>query len=147
MKKIILAISLFFSIQSFSQGHIDTVNVQNLTLKAGDWAYLVSFIDAKDSTIIAFVRKVRTAAQALQNPTWNTNMTVSNIRGVEVLEMYRTVTSRQIGMSEAIGSNIVNKIRAINNAALLYHIGQIDATYNSQYLQRRSIGKNILLDN
>ncbi len=147
MKKIILAICLLVSVQSFSQGNIDTVNVASLTLKAGDWAYLVSYADGRDSTTLSFVRKLRTAAQALQNPTWNTDMTVTNIPGNIVLRMYGIMISEPYGMAASIGNNIYTKIMAINNATLSYHIGLIDASFPNQYKNKRNIGKNMLLDN
>ena len=70
MKKILLIFSIIaLSFAAKAQpGNIDTVK-QNLTMKASEWAYYVSYFNGeKDSAAIAFIRSVRTAAQAIQSP-------------------------------------------------------------------------------
>ncbi len=146
MKKIILAILIFASINSYSQ-NIDTVRV-SVTLRATDWAFLVSYAsDSKDSATLSNIRKIRTAVNEIQNPNWNTQVTVAQLSGRLVVSMYGVYISQPFGMFSSLGGNIGTQIKAINNSVLQYHIGQIDGGFGSQYNGRRDIGKNILLDN
>ena len=151
MKKIILillAVISFSTVKAQGNGsNLDTVRV-SVTLRATDWAFLVSYAaDSKDSATLSNVRKIRTAVNEIQNPNWNTNVTVTNFPGNLLVRMYGVFISSPLGMASSLGTNIGTKIKAISNSALQYFIGQIDGGFDSQYTGRREIGKNILLDN
>ena len=149
MKKILLIFSIIaLSFAAKAQpGSLDTVK-QNLTMKASEWAYYVSYFNgAKDSAAIAFIRSVRTAAQAIQSPNWNTAITVNNVPGIFIVKIYNISKQMPAGEAVQLGLAGANTISAIANPVLQYYIGQIDSRHQSGFLDHRNLGKNILIDN
>lgn len=142
-----LIIALLFSFSASAQTGLDTIRVRNLSLQAQDWAWLVGknagAINNDSSTVAAF-RRIRSAVQAVQNPTWTTNINIDSIPGRVVLAFYQTAKQSNAG-------EIVSRYTAITNAiaaktVLAYWIGRIDEAVSGDYTRFRDIGKNILID-
>jgi len=152
MKKIILLISVLFSVVSYAQ-NLDTVQV-SLTLRAQDWAWLVGkYGHGSDSTDKSEIRNIRTQLQAQNPATWTTNATCTSVSGRLIIAFYNSYAN--CGFQEVInmGSTnnermtIYNNIRAISNSAVQYYIGVIDGGLSNQFINTRKNGKEILLDN
>lgn len=144
MKKIILAICIVFSIQSSSQ-NIDTVFVRNLTLQAGDWAYLVgSYNLTLDSVSMSGYRKIRAKIQEAIPPSWTTNVTIDSIPGRTVVEFYQIIKSSAAGEIATRYTAITNAIAAKTNVT--YWVGYFDAANTSEFVRKRDKGKNLLID-
>lgn len=146
MKKLLTFLTIVLPISVMSQ-ILDTVYVRTLTMPAKDWSWVVgknaSSINGDSLTIVAF-RKIRAAAQSVQNPTWDTNITIDSIPGRIVLGFYQTAKTANAG-------EIVSRYTAITTAiaaktVLAYWIGRIDEAVSSDYNRAREIGKQILLD-
>jgi len=151
MKKILVIISLFFTLNAYSQ-NIDTVSV-SLTLRAQDWAWGVGKYGAgTDSISRARIRAIRTAMLAANPASWTTNVTIT-VPGVVVMYLYNSFVYApfsevlQMGNNTAERSTIYTNIRAISNSALQYHIGLTDGQFPAQFINIRNSGKSILLDN
>ena len=146
MKKAIVILFVLFSFASFAQpGRLDTVSV-SLTMKASEWAYYASYLNGStDSADIAFLRTLRNQVQATQNVTWNTNITVTT-GGRYVVAIYDI--GRRMPAAEALqlGTAALNTISAINNAVIQYWVGQIDAQHTGEFIRKRTLGKNLLID-
>lgn len=152
MKKALVIVALLFSIKCSSQ-NLDTVNV-SLTLRAQDWAWAVGkYGSGGDSLSRARIRHLRTAIIAANPPTWTTNVTINNVSGNVVIWIYNAFCNAgfaevfAMGATTAERTTIYNNIKAVNNSTIQYHIGATDATGVGQFLQHRSIGKTIILDN
>ena len=132
---------------SLSAQNLDTIRVRHLTLQSQDWSWLVgknASGNNRDSATVAAFRKIRSAAQAVQNPQWTTNITIDSIPGYIVLEFFMTAKSANAG-------EIVSRYTAITNAisakvVLAYWIGRIDEAKSQEYIRSRDRGKSILLD-
>lgn len=152
MRKLLIIISVLFSVNSYSQ-NLDTVSV-SLTLRAQDWAWGIGkYGTGGDSTSRARIRQIRTAMVAANPATWQTNVTINNVPGTVVMWIYNHFLYAGFGEVLAMGNTtaerttIYNNIRAINNGVLQYYIGTVDATANTNYIKTRQDGKTILLDN
>lgn len=152
MKKIITILAIILSINSHSQ-NLDTVNV-SLTLRLQDWSWsLGKYGSGSDSVSRARVRQLRTAIIAAAPATMATNVTINNVPGPVVMVIYNTFVYAHFGEIIPMGNNtaerttIYTNIRAINNSALQYFIGLRDGELSSQFIQTRSSGKAILIDN
>lgn len=145
MKKILLIISVLFSLVASAQ-RLDTVLVRNLQLRAGDWAYLVSYVEERDSTSIATVQKIRKKIQGTASPNFNTQIVVDSLPGSIVFSMYSVIKNASAGEYEILGNNVSNNIKAVTNSALQYFIGLVDGGHQAEFIRRRSLGKNKLLD-
>lgn len=144
MKKIIAVICILFSITAKSQ-NIDTVFVRNLTLQAGDWAYLVgSYNLTLDSVSISGYRKVRAKVQEALPPNWTTNITIDSIPGRTVVEFYQIIKSSPAGEIATRYMAITNAIAAKTN--ITYWVGYFDAANTSEFVRKREKGKNLLVD-
>lgn len=147
MKKLSLFIIASLTSAIVYSQNLDTVYVRHLTFQAQDLAWMIgknaSSINQDSVTVLAF-RKIRAAVQAVQNPTWTTNITIDSIPGVIVMKLYQTAKTSNAG-------EVVNRYTAITNAiaaktVLSYWIGRVDEALNQDYLRARELGKNILLD-
>jgi hypothetical protein len=152
MKKIILFSLLLTYINSFAQ-RADTVNA-SVTLRAQDWAWGISKIGVgSDSATRAKIRVIRDAVRAANPPSWTTNVTINNVNGVIILGLYKEWMSCPAGVMLNMGTNqaeratIYTTIRAINNPAIQYFIGAMDANALGIYNSERNTGKQILIDN
>jgi hypothetical protein len=151
MKKIIAIALLLISINSYSQ-RVDTVNV-SLTLRAQDWAWGIGRIGVgADSATRTKIRAIRDAVRTANPATWSTNVTVT-VNGAVIMFLYKEWISCPAGVLLNMGNNqteratIYTNVRAINNSALQYFIGVIDANAANQYTSERNTGKSILIDN
>lgn len=151
MKKIIFLLAVLISLNSFSQ-RVDTVNV-SLTLRAQDWAWAVGrFGPGSDSLTRAKIRVLRDAVRAANPASWTTNVTIT-VNGVVIMGIYREWMDCPSGVMLNMGSNqseratIYTAIRAINNTAIQYFIGAVDATAGNVFTNERNTGKSILIDN
>jgi hypothetical protein len=52
-----------------------------------------------------------------------------------------------MGSTTAERTTIYTTIRNINNSAIQYYIGVIDANFSNQFINNRQSGKSILMDN
>lgn len=151
MKKILIAL-LFTSATSYSQT-LDTVSV-SLTLRSQDWAWAIGeHGEGDDSASRSKIRSIRAQIIAANPATWTTNVTITNLPGAMVYKLYKLYcrapfnTIIQMGSTNAERTTIYNNIRAINNSALQFFISAHDAGYNTEYLNKRAEGKQIILDN
>ncbi len=152
MKKYITIAALFFSITSNAQT-LDTVSV-SLTLRAQDWAWAIGeYGEGADSASKARVRAIRTAIIAANPATWTTNVTINNVHGKVVLEIYKLFCRAsfnsiiQMGSTTAERTTIYNNIRNINNSAVQFFISQTDEYYSNEFIRTRGKGKSIVMDN
>ncbi len=144
--------ALFITANIYSQ-NIDTVSV-SLTLRSQDWAWAIGeYGEGSDSLTRKKVRDIRTAIIAANPATWTTNVTINNVPGRIVVAIYRLFsnasfnTVMQMGNNNAERTVIYTNIRAINNQALQYFVLQIDEHYLFDYINSRSKGKTIIMDN
>src|SRR5688572_1475596 len=152
MKKIILLISVLFSVVSYAQ-NLDTVQV-SLTLRAQDWAWLVGkYGHGSDSTDKSEIRNIRTQLQAQAPATWTTNATCTSVSGRLIIAFYSSYANagfqeiQNMGNTNGERATIWTNIRAISNSAVQYYIGVIDGGLSNQFINTRRNGKEILLDN
>lgn len=144
MKKILIVITILFSLKSTAQ-NIDTVFVRNLTLQAGDWAYLVgSYNLTLDSVSMSGYRKIRAKIQEAIPPSWTTNVTIDSIPGRTVVEFYQIIKSSPAGEIATRYTAITNAIAAKTN--ITYWVGYFDAANTSEFVRKRDKGKNLLID-
>lgn len=133
---------------------IDTVTISSLTLRIQDWAWGIGrYGDGTDSASRVRIRQLRDAIRAVSNPTYNTNVTLTNVPGRVVLYIYEAYCNAPFSEVFAMGNNtaertnIFTTIKSVNNSALQYFIGVIDANGNNLFLNTRNHGRSILLDN
>jgi hypothetical protein len=150
-KTITLLTAIFLSVLIYAQ-NLDTASA-SLTLRAQDWAWLVGKHGAgNDSTERVAIRNIR-AAVLLANPqTWTATVTIT-VKGRVVIWMYNAFCSAGfqeiINMGSTTGerTTIYTTIRNVNNSAIQYYIGVIDANFSNQFINNRQSGKSILMDN
>jgi hypothetical protein len=150
-KTITLLTALFLSVLIYAQ-NLDTASA-SITLRAQDWAWLVGKHGAgNDSTERVAIRNIR-AAVLLANPqTWTATVTIT-VKGRVVIWMYNAFCSAgfqeimNMGSTTAERTTIYTTIRNINNSAIQYYIGVIDANFSNQFINNRQSGKSILMDN
>ncbi len=152
MKKLFFAIAIFCSATCYAQ-RLDTVSV-SVTLRSQDWTWAIGkYGQGTDSVSIVRIRTIRAAILAANPQTWTTNVTLNNVPGPVVMMIYNYFIYAPFGEVLQMGNNtaerttIYTNIRAINNSALQYFIGLSDGGLGSMFLNSRSKGKNILLDN
>lgn len=145
MKNIILLLCLLISGYCFSQS-LDTVTV-NLTLKSGDWAFIAGSIQNADSFTLVQLRRLRDTIRLANPGNFNTNVRFNSIPGNTVYLIYTSVKTEPITVYEQIGTNINTQIKAIVNTTLQNFLTAFDNLANTYYMNRRTRGKNILLDN
>ncbi len=153
MKKIITSIAALFITANIYSQNIDTVSV-SLTIPAQGWAWAIGeYGEGNDSLTRKKVRDIRTSIIAANPVNWATNVQINNVPGKIVLAIYRIFCHAPFNIVIQMGSNnvertvIYNNIRAINNSALQYFITQIDEYYLSDFINTRSKGKTIIIDN
>jgi hypothetical protein len=150
-KTITLLTAIFLSVLIYAQ-NLDTASA-SITLRAQDWAWLVGKHGAgNDSTERVAIRNIR-AAVLLANPqTWTATVTIT-VKGRVVIWMYNAFCSAgfqeimNMGSTTAERTTIYTTIRNINNSAIQYYIGVIDANFSNQFINNRQSGKSILMDN
>jgi len=147
VKKILFIVLIVSGNFCFSQTNLDTVYVRYLTLKSKDWAYIASYLDSepKDSFAYNRMRKLRAQILAVNPATWNTDVTIDSLPGKWVVKIYEIIRSISIGEYEQVGTNIKTAIAA--KAQVSTWIAEIDSVFSDMYIERRTRGKYILLDN
>lgn len=153
MKKITTTlVSLFATAIIYAQS-LDTVSL-SVQLRAQDIAWLIGkYGSGSDSLDRVKVRAIRDIVRTANPQNWTTEITLNNVPGRIVLWMYNAFVTAPFGEMMAMGSTnaeritIYTRIRAINNSALQYYIGVIDANLQNNFIQSRQIGKEILIDN
>jgi hypothetical protein len=152
MKRVLTLITaLFLSVLIYAQ-NLDTASA-SFTLRAQDLAGFAGKHGAgNDSTERAAIRNIR-AAVLLANPqTWTATVTIT-VKGRVVIWMYNAFCSAgfqeimNMGSTTAERTTIYTTIRNINNSAIQYYIGVIDANFSNQFINNRQSGKSILMDN
>jgi hypothetical protein len=145
MKKIFLAICILISVKSFSQ--LEGINV-NLTLRAGDWCFLVGTVDnTPDSLSIVTINRLRDTMQLANPATFNTNVRYNNIPAIIVYRIYTRVKGLPSTLYDQVGTNISTQIKAIVNTPLQTAITAFDNHASGIYTDTRRRGKNFLSDN
>lgn len=120
----------------------------NLTLRSGDWAFLVGHLQpGTDSVTLQRVRRLRDTVLVANPANYNTNVRFNTIPAPLVFRLYAIVKSLPQTLYERVGTNIDTQIKAIPNATLQSAITNFDAEALGQYQYIRNLGKNILLDN
>lgn len=120
----------------------------NLTLRSGDWAFLVGHLQpGTDSVTLQRVRRLRDTVLVANPANYNTNVRFNTIPAPLVFRLYAIVKSLPQTLYERVGTNIDTQIKAIPNATLQSAITNFDADALGQYQYIRNLGKNILIDN
>lgn len=145
MKKIFF-ILLFLPLFSSSQ-NLDGITV-NITLRAGDWAFLVAQTHGvPDSANLQRLRRLRDTIQLANPANYNTNVRFNSIPATLVYKFYTTVKKLPTTLYEQVGPNISTQIKAIANTPLQTAITVFDALALPEYQYIRNLGKNIVMDN
>lgn len=144
MKKLLLLI-LIIPMLSKAQ-NLDTVTV-NLTLRAGDWAFLVGRTQSLDSANLVQVRRLRDTIRLANPATFNTTVRFSNIPAKVVFKMYVVLKTLPTTLYEQLGNNASNAIKAIPNTTLQTFITDFDNQAQAEFIITRNLGKNLLIDN
>lgn len=146
MKKIFFAICLIVSVRSFSQDLSGIMT--NLTLRAGDWAFIVGGMDnSSDSTAIVYLNRLRDTVLLANPPTFNTNVRFSQLPAIIVYRIYVKVKNLPSTIYDNVGANISTQIKAIVSTPLQTAITNFDNNGLTIYQDTRRRGKNFLSDN
>ena len=138
MKKLLLAILVLISINSFSQ--IDTIYVRNLSLRAEDWYWLKGNWNPSDSVAKKAWKKIRVKL-VLDNPASNTTMvTVDSIPGRIALVFYATFFNASKGETANLTNNISQNIKAYT--PMLTFTALVDAGFLNKFTNTRQNGKD-----
>lgn len=145
MKKILFIILLT---PLFSQSQsLDGITV-NLTMRSGDWAFLVGQLHPfTDSANFQRIRRLRDTVILANPANYNTNVRFNGIPAALVYKFYTTIKSLPQTLYERVGTNIDTQIKAIVNTPLQNAISAFDAGALQQYQFTRNLGKNIVMDN
>lgn len=134
MKKILLSILILISIDSFAQ-NIDTAKA-SLTLRLREWEWVIGKKGAGDDSISAArVRVLRNAVIAAGTLNPDANITVNNVPGNIIMDIYRIYLNSSVGDMLNLGTNtaqrlnILTTIRAITNDAIQAAIVFADQPY------------------
>ncbi len=133
MKKILLSICIIFSINSFSQCSLDGVS-SSLTLQFRHWKWAASKIGiGQDSISVNRMRAFRTQVLAANPATDATNVTINNVPGEVIVEIYQLYLFScsfaeyfNMGSTDAERRTIFTNIRALNNACIVSRVATID---------------------
>lgn len=145
MKKIFFAICLIVSVRSFSQDLSGIMT--NLTLRAGDWAFIVGHLASTDSTAIVYQNRLRDTMQLANPPTFNTNVRFNSLPASIVYRIYTAVKTLPSTIYDQVGTNISTQIKAIVSTPLQTALTNFDTNGLTIYQDTRRRGKNFLSDN
>lgn len=145
MKKILFAICFLISVKTYSQD-LSGINV-NLTLTAGNWAFIVGTIQSQDSLTIVYLNRLRDTMQLADPPNFNTNVRFNSIPAKMVYSIYIKVKSLPSTLYDQVGTNISTQIKAIVNTPLQTALTAYDNMALSEFQDTRRRGKNFLSDN
>lgn len=145
MKKIFLIILLS---PLFSQSQDLSGITVNVTLRAGDWAFLMGKLHPfSDSAGLQRARRLRDTVLLANPANYNTNVRFNSIPAELVFRFYITVKTLPETLYERVGTNISTQIKAIVNTPLQNAISAFDAESLQQFQYIRNLGKNIVMDN
>jgi len=127
--------------------NLDTVIINNLTLKARDWSFLTANVNLndRDSATYSRLRLMRDqiGAQAGAGG-WNANITVNGLPGQWIVNVYNFLQQMTVGVAKQMDPATTTAIRGKTN--LQFWFDEIDARAPAIYLRDRDEGKHILLD-
>lgn len=145
MKKIYFIICVLLYLNASTQ-NLDTVTV-NLTLRSGDWAFIAGSMTANDSSDFVFFRRLRDTARLANPVNYTVNVRMNSIKGSIIYNIYTFIKGLPATLEDQAGTTIVTNIKAIANTTLQNFITAYDNQAAALYIQRRTRGKNLLLDN
>ncbi len=152
MKKILLSICIIFSINSFGQScSLDGVTA-SLTLQFRHWKWAASKIGiGTDSVSTNRMRAFRTQMLAANPATDATNVTINNIPGEVIVEIYRLYIFNnsfaeyfQMGSTDAERRTIFTNIRALANSCIVSNVAVIDSQSTGFYNNTLTRGMYII---
>lgn len=142
MKKLLLLLILSISLNSYSQ----LTGTVNVTLKAGDWAFIVGTYVTSDSASIVILNRLRDTMLLANPSTFNTNVRFNSIPSAIVYNIYVMVKNLPATLYDQVGTNIATQIKAISNTPLQNAITAYDNLAATIYADSRKRGKNFLSD-
>lgn len=152
MKKLLLLICIVFSFNGvFGQCSLDGVS-SSLTLQFRHWKLLATKIGiGTDSLSINRMRAFRTQMLAANPATDATNVTINNIPGEVIVDIYRLyvfdITFAEyfnMGSTDAERRTIFTNVRAIVQPCIEAHVAIIDAQALNMYANKLSTGNAII---
>ena len=145
MKKILSTILILVSIETFSQGSMDTIYVRNLTLRWEEWAWLKGKWSPADSVEKKTFRKIRSAVLDANPSSFTTNITIDSIPGKTAMIFYTIFNNSSKAETAPMSNNISQNIK--NYAPMTAFCNLFDAVPVAIYQNTRKNGKEDLLDN
>jgi hypothetical protein len=152
MKKILLSICIIFSINSFGQScSLDGVTA-SLTLQFRHWKWAASKIGiGTDSISTNRMRAFRTQMLAANPATDATNVTINNVPGEVIEEIYKLYIFNNtfaeyfnMGATDAERRTIFTNIRALGNPCIIERVAIIDAQATGFYNNTQTRGHYII---
>lgn len=142
MKKILIAIFLIVSVNSFSQ-NIDTIRVRNLQLKYEEWSWLVGGVNPLnlDSIGKKQFKKLINFLDAANPAGFSTNITYDSLPGRIAMFFFLDYWNHTEARDN-MGTGIDTKIRAYTPLASF--IAQFDAQKLNFFTNRRNFGRDII---
>lgn len=153
MKKVLLSICTFLSINTFSQCDLTGINA-DLTFQYRHWKWAVSKIgDGIDSTGRARIRAFRAQVVAANPPTDVSNLTINNVPGEVIVFVYRQYIFNNsfaeyfnMGSTDAERRTIFTSIRGLSDPCIIARVAAVDAQALNFYASLLNIGKSIIKD-
>ncbi len=151
MKKILLSLCIIFSINTFSQCSLNGVT-SSLQLQFRHWKLIANKIGiGTDSLTINRMRALRTQMLAANPATETTLVTINNIPGEVIVEIYRLYIFDlnfaeyfNMGSTDAERRTIFTNIRAIVQSCIEARVAIIDAQALNNYANQLSRGNAII---
>lgn len=142
MKKILIAICLIVSVNTFSQ-NIDTIRVRNLQLKYEEWSWLIGGINPfqLDSLSKKQYKKLTKFLDEANPAGFGTNITYDSLPGRFALFFFQEYWKNHEARDN-MGTGIDTKIRAYT--PLSGFIAAADAARLQLFTSRRNFGRDII---
>lgn len=146
MKKILTFLPIFIAFASFSQD-LSGITV-SLTIRAGDWAFIVGHRTApgQDSTNMIYANRLRDTMLLANPANFNTNVRFNSLPAQLVYNIYVEIKNLPATLYDQVGTNISTQIKAISNTPLQNAITAFDNQAAQIYTDTRKRGKNFLSD-
>lgn len=145
MKKITLLLLLIPFLASSQD--LSGISV-NLTLKAGDWAFIAGrkLNNSSDSSSIVYMNRLRDTMLLANPANFNTNVRFNSLPAQLVYNIYIQIKGLSSSLYDQVGTNISTQIKGISNTPLQTAITNFDNQAATFYTDIRKLGKNFLSD-
>ncbi len=143
MKKLLAAILIFLSFQSFGQVDSSTLRSGKLTLRVNDWEYIATFV-AYTATYESLFDSIKARIRSLQNyPSGATNITVDSVTNYELNQLCYALKNTYNKSNSTATDRIISVIRAIS-VWVTNRQNEWDADENATLTGKRNTGKLML---